>query len=102
MNSAITRRTLACLAITCCAGLGLRVAKAGDAAIQYNRDIRPILFDNCFACHGPDSAARQADLRLDKRQAAVDKKAIVAGHPDESEMIRRILSDDADEQMPPP
>jgi hypothetical protein len=67
MNSAITRRILTCLAFASCAGLGLRIATAADAAIQYNRDVRPILFENCFSCHGPDSAARQADLRLDKR-----------------------------------
>ena len=69
---------------------------------QYNRDVRPILFDNCFSCHGPDSASRQAELRLDQREAAVEKSAIVPGDPDASEMIRRILSDDPDEQMPPP
>jgi hypothetical protein len=102
MNSAITRRILTSLAIGLCACAGSRCATAADAGIQYNRDVRPILFDNCFACHGPDSAARQADLRLDKRETAIDKKAIVPGRPDESEMIRRILSDNADEQMPPP
>ncbi len=45
-------------------------ARAADK-LQYNRDIRPILADNCFACHGPDSAARKADLRLDQREAAI-------------------------------
>ena len=70
--------------------------------LQYNRDIRPILMDNCFACHGPDSAAREADLRLDQRDAAIDALAVTPGNPDESEMIRRILSDDPDEIMPPP
>jgi len=78
------------------------IAAASDKDITYNRDIRPILFDNCFSCHGPDSASRQADLRLDRREAAVDKKAIVPGDADASEMIRRILSDDGGEQMPPP
>ncbi len=73
-----------------------------DGQLHYNRDIRPILADHCFACHGPDSAARQADLRLDQRAAAIDRAAIVAGDPEESEIIRRILSADPDEIMPPP
>ena len=70
--------------------------------VEYNRDIRPILSDTCFACHGPDSAARKGDLRLDQSEAAEASGAIVPGSPDESEMIRRILSTDPDEMMPPP
>jgi hypothetical protein len=66
----------------------------GQDAIEFNRDIRPILNDACFACHGPDSASRKGELRLDQRDAAVEKAAIVEGKPEESEMIRRILSDD--------
>jgi len=77
-------------------------ATAEEKPLAYNRDIRPILFDNCFSCHGPDSASRQGDLRLDRREAAVEKAAIAPGDPAASEMIRRILSDDLDEQMPPP
>jgi hypothetical protein len=73
-----------------------------QVALQYNADIRPILADTCFACHGPDSAARKADLRLDQRDAAIDLGAIVVGDPDSSEMIRRIMSDDPEEHMPPP
>ncbi len=73
-----------------------------EEPLQYNRDIRPILVDMCFACHGADSAARKADLRLDQRDAAITRKAIVAGDAAQSEMIRRILSNDADEVMPPP
>lgn len=73
-----------------------------DDAIFYNRDIRPILTDMCFPCHGPDSAARKGDYRLDRREDAIGKKVIVPGKPDESEMIRRILSADAEEIMPPP
>src|SRR5216117_844062 len=69
---------------------------------EYNRDVRPILSENCFACHGPDSAARQADLRLDKREVAVEKGAITPGDPEGSEMIRRIRSEDESERMPPP
>src|SRR3954463_13007700 len=102
MNSACTRRSLTCIVIVSCACTTLSSAHAANTAIQYNRDVRPILFENCFACHGPDSASRQAELRLDKRQVAVDKKAIVPGDPEASEVIRRILSDDAEEQMPPP
>jgi len=84
----------------------LALSSAGQALaedkLEYNRDIRPILADNCFACHGPDSAARKGDLRLDKRDAAIDKKAITTGAPGLSEMIRRIETADADEVMPPP
>ncbi|WP_339733871.1 DUF1553 domain-containing protein [uncultured Gimesia sp.] len=68
---------------------------------EYNRDIRPILADHCFACHGADSAARKADLRLDQREAAIDASAIVEGSSAESELIARILSDDPDLVMPP-
>src|SRR5262249_47483337 len=52
--------------------------------LEYNRDIRPILAENCFACHGPDSAARKKDLRIDQRDAAIEAKAIVPGKPGES------------------
>ena len=69
---------------------------------QYNRDIRPLLADNCFRCHGADSAAREADLRLDQRRAAVESEAIVPGDAEASELLRRVLSDDPDEIMPPP
>jgi len=75
---------------------------AVDAPLEYNRDIRPILTDTCFACHGPDSAARKGDYRLDRREDAIAKKIIVPGKPDESEALRRILSTDPEEVMPPP
>ncbi|MDF1863138.1 MAG: DUF1549 domain-containing protein, partial [Verrucomicrobiales bacterium] len=72
--------------------------------ISYNRDIRPILSDNCFSCHGPDEHGRKADLRLDIREGAVagDPIAVVAGSPEESELVARILTADADDLMPPP
>jgi hypothetical protein len=70
--------------------------------IEYNRDIRPILSENCFACHGPDSAARKADLRLDRREMAMESTAIVPFKPEESELIARIEAADPDRLMPPP
>lgn len=68
----------------------------------FNRDVRPILSDRCFSCHGPDSARREADLRLDERPAAMAAKAIVPGKPDESLILQRVLSEDPDTVMPPP
>lgn len=74
--------------------------------IRFNRDIRPILSENCFYCHGQDPKHREADLRLDVRDEAVKAHegvtAIVPGKPEQSEMLKRLLSHDADEQMPPP
>src|SRR5690606_13102377 len=73
----------------------------------FNRDIRPILSQNCFACHGADSASRKADLRLDRFEDAIAVRedvpsAIVPGKPDASELMKRILTDDEDDVMPPP
>ena len=68
--------------------------------LEYNRDIRPILAENCFACHGPDSAARKAGLRLDSREEAT-KAAIVPGRPESSELIERIFTKDEEQLMPP-
>ena len=70
--------------------------------VKFNRDIRPILSDKCFFCHGPDSAKREADLRLDERDAAVSHGAINPDEPSASEMLKRVVSDDPDLQMPPP
>lgn len=75
---------------------------AGAEPLQFNRDIRPILADHCFACHGHDSGSRQGELRLDQRAAAIEAGAITAGKPEESELIQRIFSTDAETQMPPP
>jgi hypothetical protein len=75
-------------------------------AIQYNRDIRPILSENCYQCHGPDKGHRKADLRLDQKEEAFKKLdsgdfPIVAGDPEKSEIIRRITTSDDDDHMPP-
>ncbi|HVW02599.1 MAG TPA: DUF1549 domain-containing protein, partial [Planctomycetaceae bacterium] len=73
-----------------------------DERVRFNRDVRPILSDKCFHCHGPDAAKRKANLRLDVRASAVEHEAIVAGKPDDSELLARVLSTDPNEQMPPP
>lgn len=72
------------------------------ARIEFNRDIRPIITENCFACHGPDKNQRKAKLRLDVRDTAIERGAIVPGKPKESKLVEHIFSDDADEVMPPP
>ncbi|MCC6491874.1 MAG: PSD1 domain-containing protein [Pirellulales bacterium] len=101
MNSFDRRSTSLRLAV----GAWLLTAPPGASAASagaptYNRDVRPILSDHCFACHGPDSAAREADLRLDRAESA-HESAIVPGDVDGSELINRVMSDDPDVQMPP-
>src|SRR5689334_21848029 len=82
------------------------VAHAAVAAIEYDRDIRPILSDNCYQCHGPDGKARKAKLRLDMKDSAFrveDGVAIIKpGKSNESELFRRITTQDLDDLMPPP
>ncbi len=68
-------------------------------SVDFNRDIRPILADRCFQCHGPDANARKAELRLDI-EADAKKAVIVAGDPDASDLIHRISSTDPDKRMP--
>ncbi|MCS6977259.1 MAG: DUF1553 domain-containing protein [Gemmatales bacterium] len=93
-------RTLIALVALCGAIFSARNSAYGEEKLRYNRDIRPILAENCFACHGPDSAARKAGLRLDRRDDAM-QGAIVPGKPDESPLIERIFSTDENEIMPP-
>ncbi len=78
-----------------------------DGGVMFNRDIRPILSETCFSCHGPDASARKARLRLDVRDEALKptksgETPIVPGQPAQSEIIRRIRAKDEDEVMPPP
>ncbi|RIK73481.1 MAG: endo-inulinase [Planctomycetota bacterium] len=86
--------------------LALVIVLAGDApsacraAPDFDRDIRPILSDKCFHCHGPDAETREADLRLDVRDSALGR-AIVPGKPDDGELIARIASTDESSRMPP-
>src|SRR4051794_4523245 len=74
--------------------------------IDFNRDVRPVLSDNCYACHGPDKNKRKADLRLDTKDGLMsshdDIHTVVAGKPGESELFRRVVADDPDERMPDP
>ncbi|HIK90969.1 MAG TPA: DUF1553 domain-containing protein [Planctomycetes bacterium] len=81
------------------------VAEAPAQDVQYNRDVRPILADKCFRCHGPDAAARESQLRLDDRQNATKDRSghrvIEPGNPAASELIGRVASLDDDERMPP-
>jgi hypothetical protein len=73
--------------------------------IEFNRDVRPILSDKCFACHGPDAESREADLRLDQRESAITDRGgyrvVSPGQPDQSELVHRIRSEDEYERMPP-
>lgn len=83
------------------------LATSASAAekLKYNRDVRPILSDKCFQCHGPDKAKRQAELRLDDPKSALDhrdgKAAIIAGDADHSRVYQRIVTKNPDEKMPP-
>ena len=87
-----------------CVGFALIAPAARGAEparpLESNRDIRPILAENCFACHGPDKATRQAGLRLDIRAGAIEHGAITPAQVEQSELIARIGSDAADDVMP--
>jgi mono/diheme cytochrome c family protein len=89
----------------------LLVSAAGgaraDAPVDFNRDVRPILAGKCFTCHGPDEESRKVGLRLDGREFAVKllkskATAVVPGKADASELIRRVITEDEDDLMPPP
>ncbi len=87
-------------------GVGTRHLPANGGDVNFNRDIRPLLAKHCFTCHGPDEAAREADLRLDVFDSATADlggyQAIQPGDAAASELITRITSDDSDARMPPP
>ena len=80
---------------------------AADRPIVFNRDVRPILSENCFACHGPDPGTRKAGLRLDTREGMFQSTpkrdaAVIPGKPDTSPLWQRVITQDPDEVMPPP
>ena len=102
---------MGCSMRTCWAGCAgatalLAAELAGAAEFSFDRDVRPILAEHCFACHGPDAASREADLRLDLREGAIadrdGTRAVVPGNVAASEIVTRIRSTDPDVIMPPP
>lgn len=95
----LTHTRLATSAILMTLVLLARCDTASGRELEFNRDIRPILSDNCFQCHGPDAQAREADLRLDRREDAL--AVIVPGDPESSELMRRVAHPSPDERMPP-
>ena len=101
--SRIEKRSIADLVLRLLVVTSIFPFKAfADESVDFNRDIRPILAENCFYCHGQDANKRQADLRLDIRELAIQSRAFVPGNAVDSSLISRIHSTDADEQMPPP
>ena len=105
-GSRFSRSTRLLFLISLAAFLGSAVLSAQTGTeVRFNRDIRPIMSDTCFKCHGPGT--HKAGLRLDLRDEAIKaaesgETPIVPGRPDESEMVRRVTSNDPDEIMPPP
>ena len=98
-----SRALIAILAWMACS---FAIADNNTAKVDFNRDIRTILSNKCFNCHGPDENERQASLRLDTQagawaQTESDAFPVVPGKPQSSELIRRIISTDSDEKMPP-
>ena len=79
----------------------LRAADPQAGKIDFNRDVRPILAENCLSCHGPDGGHRKADLRLDVRSESDKGTAIVPCRPEASLVIQRILAEKVEERMPP-
>src|SRR5262245_43250476 len=93
------RRCSACttLAVAFCAS----TVRADDGKLDFNRHVRPILSDKCFACHGPDTSQVKGKLRLDVREVALKREAIVPGKADKSLLVERIHSVEAGRVMPP-
>jgi hypothetical protein len=88
-------------AVLAVAALGFASRLTADP-VDFNRDVRPILSNTCYQCHGPDEKERKVGLRLDTRDGATENAAVVPGKPDRSELVRRITTTDRGEVMPPP
>lgn len=102
-------RALALPALTLSVMVASVVSQASEEVVSYNRDIRPLLSDRCFACHGPDEAKREGELRLDASDGDLgpfhprdDHQVLTPGDPDSSELWKRLTTDDPSLQMPPP
>lgn len=96
-----------CLFLASFAAFPLAAADEGPVGIDYSLDVRPLLAERCFVCHGPDEGSRQAGLRLDRRESALAPAdsglaALVPGDPDKSQLLLRVASSHADLRMPPP
>lgn len=96
----MTRRAFFALALLCVLFPSAMARAQASRPLDFNRDVRPILSDACFQCHGPDKVKRKAKLHFDTAEGARD--TVIPGKPDESEIIRRILTSDKTKQMPPP
>ncbi len=102
-------RHLVCLALlilSAAAATAVETSKSAAAKIDFNRDVRPILSENCYKCHGPDESSRKAKLRFDLRAEALKPAksgdiAIVPNAPEKSALIERITAKDPDDRMPP-
>src|SRR3954470_22593422 len=94
------------LAATLACGLAVPAPAAAPGKVDFAREVRPILAESCFECHGPDPKGRKGDLRLDVRDGLFGDRGgyrlVVPGNVDESELIARITSTEPDEVMPPP
>ncbi len=95
------------LFLASCVGFVALPLAAAEAPLTFNRDVRPILAEACFHCHGPDSVTRKADLRLDTEAGFFGKDggaeaAVIPGKPEESPLYDRLLTDNPDDVMPPP
>ena len=105
LNASIWVRTGCISLIVFLLGLTITLQPANAEKLRFDRDILPILSDKCFACHGPDAAVRQADLRLDTKEGAFSAPSgypiIVPGEPENSELVLRITHENIDERMPP-
>ena len=98
-----TERSLLLFAVLWC----LANQNANAQVLEFDRDVRPILSEHCFACHGPDASKLKAGLRMDRKESVFSQlesgaTAVVTGLPNDSEMIRRIGSHDPEQVMPPP
>ncbi len=105
MRGILCRMILNAAVLGAASCLLIPVNAAGDK-VDFNRDIRPIFSENCYACHGPDANKRKAGLRLDLKEDALaklksDNFAIVPGHPEKSSIVGRITTKDEDDKMPP-
>ncbi len=88
-------------------GAGTTAADPQEQKVRFNRDIRPILTENCFLCHGPDPGTRKAKLRLDREEGFFGPREggvtmVVRGKPEASPLYQRLISADKEEIMPPP